>query len=467
MTSFQYDALGRIIRTVYPDGNDSECEYAGRISKAYDTTGRWRQFQYDPLGNLISVNDNGLYTTNYQYSVLGNLVGVTQGDRTRTFVYDSPNRLTSGSNPESGTATYSYDSCSNMLGKTDANSVHTTFSYDTLSRVVSTAYTDATPAISYYYDGENPLSISCQNPKGRLTGINMPRIKEAFSYDKMSRLIKEVKEIDGQRFEISYIYDLAGNLVTEVYPSGRVVSVQINPAGRINYYDSSGGNNGDVIGIMDNLHADKSAAYAYDALSRLISASSATWSQAFTYDVYGNMLAKQGTGGAPSATFTYSQKNQIVGLTYDENGNLTSDGRISLIYDANNQIKATGIYAYLYDSDGNRVIKEENSAPIETNYYIYDLSGMPIAEYTKVGSGSICCKKDLIYLGTVLVQSDENPNPQTLNLPPVDLVQSPSRDSTDVSPWRNSEFPASGTGAPTPAKGRSHGRVRGASVLPP
>ena len=36
--------------------------------------------------------------------------------------------------------------------------------------------------------------------------------------------------------------------------------------------------------------------------------------------------------------------------------------------------------------------------------------------------------------------------------------QSPSRDSTDVSPWRNSEFPASGTGAPSPAKGRSLGR---------
>src|SRR4030067_2121683 len=38
------------------------------------------------------------------------------------------------------------------------------------------------------------------------------------------------------------------------------------------------------------------------------------------------------------------------------------------------------------------------------------------------------------------------------------FFQSPSRDSTDVSPWRNSRFPASGTGAPTPAKGRSHGR---------
>jgi len=37
-------------------------------------------------------------------------------------------------------------------------------------------------------------------------------------------------------------------------------------------------------------------------------------------------------------------------------------------------------------------------------------------------------------------------------------VQFPSRDSTDVSLRRNSEFPASGTGAPTPAIYKAHGR---------
>jgi len=36
--------------------------------------------------------------------------------------------------------------------------------------------------------------------------------------------------------------------------------------------------------------------------------------------------------------------------------------------------------------------------------------------------------------------------------------QSPSRDSTDVNPWRNSEFPATGTGAPTSAEDRSRRR---------
>lgn len=481
MTNFQYDALGRTTKTIYPDGNDTDCVYAGYLSKIFDPTGRWREYQYDPLGNLVAVNDGGIYTVNYQYSVNGSLLGVTQGDRVRTFVYDAANRVTFGNNPETGSATFSYDLCSNLIGKTDANSVQTTLGYDSLNRVVSTAYSDSTPSITYYYDGANPLAIACQNPKGHLTGVSMPRIKEAFSYDKMGRLVKEVKEIDGQRFEIAYVYDLAGNLISEVYPSGRVVSAEVNAAGKITrlrdetryrdvinninyaafgsvrqkvygnglvnsvyfnsrmqpvriqhgnaldlsyqFYDSMGGNNGDVISITDNIHAEKSSTYSYDALSRLVSAASTAWSQLFSYDQYGNMLAKQGLGGAPSASFSYNQKNQIVGLTFDNNGNLTSDGLIALNYDANNQVRATGIYSYLYDSDGNRIIKEKNSNPVETSYYIYDLSGMPIAEYVKVGGGPVCWKKDLVYLGTSLVQTAENPNPQSFSLPPLDLVQ--------------------------------------------
>ncbi len=479
-TEYQNDALGRITKTTYPDGNFIEYQYSGYLTKAYDQTGRWREFQYDPLGDLISVNENGLNTTSYQYGVLGNLLQVSQGDRIRTFAYDSLSRLISETHPESGAASYIYDFNSNLIDKTDSRAIHTSYTYDSLDRALSKSYTDSTPAVNYSYDGENLLGVTSQNPKGRLTGISVPRLKEAYSYDKMGRLINEVKEIDGQRFEISYAYDLAGNLISEVYPSGRAISREMNSAGRITrlrdetrvrdvisgisyapfgaisqktcgnglintisfnnrlqptrikhgnvvdlsyaYYDSNGKNNGNVIGIADNTSPSKSTGYAYDALNRLMSASSPAWSQAFNYDIYGNVLSKQGTGGAPSAAFTYSQKNQINGFNYDPNGNLISDGTHSFNYDANNQIKDTGVHVYVYDSKSNRAIKEKNIVPKEVKYYIYDKNGLPIAEYLKTGSNPVSWKKDLIYLGSNLVQSAENPSSQTFSLPPADII---------------------------------------------
>lgn len=477
---YQYDAFGRILKVTYPDDNFIQYQYSGYLTKAFDQTGRWRELTYDPLGNLMSVNENGLNTTQYSHDVLGNLLQVIQGDRVRTFAYDSLGRLTSETHPESGTAGYVYDSNSNITRKTDSRAIVTDGSYDALDRVAAKSYSDGTPAVTYFYDGANPIGLTSQNPKGRLTGISTQRLKEAYSYDKIGRLIKEAKEIDGQRFEISYAYDLAGNIVSEIYPSGRIVSKEISTAGRVtrlrdetrardiisgiiyapygainqkiygnglintisfnnrlqparikhgnvldlsyDHYDSNAKNNGNVIGITDNLHAEKSTNYAYDALNRLTSAVTSTWSQSFNYDIFGNMLSKLGTGGAPTASFAYNQKNQIIGLNYDPTGNLLSDGTPSFNYDANNQIKETGIYAYIYDAEGKRVIKEKNVVPKEIKYYIYNQSGLPIAEYLKTGSGPICWKKDIIYLGLSIVQSADNPANQTCSLPPSDLV---------------------------------------------
>lgn len=479
-TYYLYDALSRTKKTIYPDGNYIESQYSGYNTTNYDQTGRWREFQYDRLGNLISVNESNLNTTSYQYSVTGNLLQVTQGSRGRTFVNDSASRLTSETQPESGTISYTYDSNSNLVGKTDARAVHTAYTYDSLNRVSSISYTDSTPAITYYYDGDNPINVSSLNPKGRLTGIATARIKEAFSYDTSGRIINEVKEIDGQLYAISYTYDLAGNVTSQVYPSGRIVSGEINSAGRItrlrdetrvrdilsnisytafgnirqkaygngivnstvfnnrlqparinygnvfdisyNYYDSNNENNGNVVGITDNLYVSKSTSYVYDELNRMISASSSTWAQSFSYDIYGNMLSKQGTGGAPSASFAYNQKNQISSLSYDASGNLVNDGVYSFVYNAKNLISAVGIYAYAYDSDDHRTIKEMNDTTIQLTYYINNKDGLPVAEYTKSGSDPICWKRDLIYLGQTLVQSAENPSVQVFSLPPSDVV---------------------------------------------
>jgi YD repeat-containing protein len=75
--------------------------------------------------------------------------------------------------------------------------------------------------------------------------------------------------------------------------------------------------------------ATESLNYSYDSLNRLSSASGSglgslvpAWSEAYTYDGFGNLTDKSSTGGAPTLTVAvYHSNNQIVGETYDANGN--------------------------------------------------------------------------------------------------------------------------------------------------
>src|SRR5437016_517042 len=96
------------------------------------------------------------FLTTYSYNPLGDLLSVTQnGVNQRTFSYDSLSRLTSASNPESGSITYTYDSDTNcsapnsfaglLVSKVDARGIRTCMQYDALSRLTQKNYSDGTP----------------------------------------------------------------------------------------------------------------------------------------------------------------------------------------------------------------------------------------------------------------------------------------------------------------------------------
>ena len=116
-------------------------------------------YTYDPLGNLLTVNQNG---------VSGGVA------RKRSFTYDSLSRLACASNPETepaytacptnttGTLSYTYDANGNVSSKTYTGgtigtvtypNLTTTYgNYDGLNRVGLKSYSDGTPSVSYAYD---------------------------------------------------------------------------------------------------------------------------------------------------------------------------------------------------------------------------------------------------------------------------------------------------------------------------
>src|ERR1700730_10578490 len=84
------------------------------------------------------------YVTTYTYDALNHLTQVSMprpsGTQTRTFVYDSSQRLQSETHPESGTKTYTYNADGTLASRTDARGVVTKYLYDAYERMSTIQY---------------------------------------------------------------------------------------------------------------------------------------------------------------------------------------------------------------------------------------------------------------------------------------------------------------------------------------
>src|SRR2546427_5410341 len=164
VTTYTYDALGRVTLATKPDGSTVSSSYSGNCATVTDEAGHPTTSCTDALGRMTNVTDAAGNATNYSYNALDDLTQVTQGSQTRTFVYDSLSRLTSATNPESGTTTYAYDANGNLTSKTAPKpnqtspsvTVTTTYNYDALNRLTQKTYSDGTSEANFFYDVAPP-----------------------------------------------------------------------------------------------------------------------------------------------------------------------------------------------------------------------------------------------------------------------------------------------------------------------
>ena len=231
--------------------------YDAEFTTVTDAANNKRRSQLDGLGRLVRVdepdssgdlddsNGSAVQSTAYAYDALGNLTGVTQGSQTRTFAYDSLSRLIEATNPESGTTAYTYDNNGNLTERTDARGIEATYSYDALNRLTgrSYSYTGSDTAVSlgttqvdYDYDncGGTP-----NYSEGRLCSVTAKKgtavvSKTAYAnYDALGRVGKSTQKTGNQDYTMRYGYDRAGNLISQTYPSGKVVETAYDEVGRV------------------------------------------------------------------------------------------------------------------------------------------------------------------------------------------------------------------------------------------
>ncbi|HEX8267285.1 MAG TPA: RHS repeat-associated core domain-containing protein [Pyrinomonadaceae bacterium] len=369
-TTTTYDAAGRLWKVTTPDGAFVETTYnlattgnqIGTVVTVKDQASKERRSITNALGQLMRVDEPDVLQSNqlgsiispyqatvYSYDPLSNLKTVTQGSQTRSFVYDSLSRLKSATNPESGLIQYGYDNNGNLTSKTDARLITTTYSYDNLNRLLTRSYQNepsgqaVTREAHYYYD-------NLTNAKGKLIKVitgstsNQFSVTEYQSFDIFGRVTQSQQKTDGTVPDpMTYTYNLAGMLVEEKYPSGRVVKNVLDADGDLSIVQSKKNANSGFWNYAQHFSYTATGAVSSMQLGN------GTW-ESTVFDNYRLQPTQIALGTTQNQTnllqlnYTYNTPNAT-----DNNGNVLTQ-KITVPSTAGQSNGFTAVQTYSYDS---------------------------------------------------------------------------------------------------------------------
>ncbi len=288
--------------------------------------GQAASYQYDADSNLTQFTDRREKVTVYQYDNLDRrtLAGFGYNgsgyESTVRYTWDLGNRLTGLADSIAGTINRSYDGLDNLLAET------------TLQGTINYTYDNASRRDTMQVAGQSQAAYTFDNAN-RLTGISQGSQSVGMNYDNANR--RTCLTLPNGVIA-SYGYDNDSRVTGLTYGTGGSCSSPPSNLGNLNY----------------------------------------------SYDTNGRVTAKTGslasTGMPATVTgITFNADNAMTGfngatLSYDTNGNLTSDGTNTYTWDARNHLTAMsgGSTAnFVYDAFGRRMNKVVAGT---TTQFLYD-----------------------------------------------------------------------------------------------
>ncbi|HZE69209.1 MAG TPA: RHS repeat-associated core domain-containing protein [Pyrinomonadaceae bacterium] len=378
-TQWSYN-VGDLLSVTNPLGNTTSrfVDGLGRPVSTSDALGRISRYTYNALNQITEATDPRGGITSFSYDQNGNLLTVTDARNSVTgYTYDAMDRVVTRRDPLLRDESYQYDAKGNVIQVTDRKSQITDFTYDALDRLTLVTYADNSTT-SYLYDAGNRLLQAVDSLSGTI----------AFTYDNLDRLLSETTP----QGTVSYTYD----------SGGRLASMTVTGQPTVNYsYDAADR----LTGITQG---QSSVAYTYDSADRRTSLTLPNGLVGeYGYDVGSNLTSityRQGANVLGSLTYQYDatrQRTKVGGsfagtnlpqtltsatydaanrmtqrgttaFSYDNNGNLLSDGSNSYGWDARDQLSAISggtAAGFQYDAFARRTSKTINS---QSTQYLYD-----------------------------------------------------------------------------------------------
>ncbi|HUB88265.1 MAG TPA: RHS repeat-associated core domain-containing protein, partial [Dyella sp.] len=354
----------------------------GRRIATRDALGNVTLTQYDTNNRVVSATDALNQTTTFNYDSNGNLLSVTLPNAgVINYVYDNRNRPITRTDAMNQSESWTYDGMGNVLTHTDRKGQVTDISYDALDRKSLVSYADGS-GIQSSYDAGNRLTSLTDSSSGtlswsydgldRVTGTSSPQGSLSYTYDAVGR---RTSMTAAAQATANYTYDNANHL-TAITQGSETVQLA---------YDAD---NRRATLILPN---GITVAYGYDTASEL---TGLTYTQSngttlgnltYGYDADGRITSKGGTfatdvlptATTQAATFDLNDRETSfngAGLTYDANGNLTSDGTNTYTWNARNQLVqisqgSTVQLSFSYDALGRRIGKAVQGTATQ---FLYD-----------------------------------------------------------------------------------------------
>jgi RHS repeat-associated protein len=427
---FTMDALGRLTQVTEPGPNGGanvETYYTYNlmdkltsVTMTRNGTTQTRTFTYDANMYPASVTMPETGTTTYEYRRWGQLYRKT----------DARGRQVTYGMDVYGRPVYKWYS---QTGSTDT-SVATSWTYDVnengMSRLASVTNSGVTESYTYTLAGriktkavsamdiDYPLKATfLYNSAGRLVQTRYPDLYNADGTVALAgRVVQngtvipgyttsaEVRE--GTSLLATATYNPAGQPLTfstrnsggtydtanYTYNSRGQLTQQTGRGANIEYRYSATANDGRLTSRKDNISGEE-ISYQYDELGRLIAAATtdASWGLSWTYDGFGNRLARNVTKGtAPTVSLTVDPATNRIstsGFTYNVVGDLTAwpvgNTTATANYNRAHQMvtssTAAGSEWYFYSVSGQRVALARTGAV--SRFHFYGLHGELLGVY--------------------------------------------------------------------------------------
>ena len=360
ITRYSFDAHDNLVKVVAADGTTTTYAYdsSGNLTSETDPLGYTIEFTYNQFGEPLTDEDQNGNTTLYQYDAHGNLIQTTYADGTAEhYAYNALGEVTQSIDARGQATSYSYNANGQLTSAASSDSSVDTYTYDAHANLLTAAGPGGTWSFAYN-DQDLPTQIIEPNGSysiaygidGNVTQVvDQTGFTENYVYNVVGRLAK-LTDVQGNLIE-SYMYDRAGNIVSEAKGNGTSTTYQYNADGDITQITNFAPGGQTV---------NSRIAYAYNAVGQVSSMAAGGVTTAYRYDGDGQLIAAV----SPGESLQYA---------YDPAGNRTSttDNGVVTNYDVNNRDEYTqaGDASYTYDADGNMTSATTNGV---TTTYAYN-----------------------------------------------------------------------------------------------